>query len=123
LELFSPTPENVVSAGSSPIPQEKKTDVNIATQMLNDAIRNNFDTAMLISADSDQVPTIEMVRSVFKKKVVVVFPPKRSSADLQGVSNAVIRLGEGKLKSSILPEKVKLPSGKEIECPAKWLVK
>ncbi len=102
-------------------PQEKKTDVNIATQILRDAIQNNFDVAYLISGDSDQVPTIKMTRMVFKKKVVVIFPPKRVSAELQKVANAVYRLGEAKLKASLLPEKVKLPSGKEIECPQKWL--
>jgi uncharacterized LabA/DUF88 family protein len=102
-------------------PQEKKTDVNIATQILNDAIHNNFDVAYLISGDSDQVPTIQMTRMVFKKKVVVVFPPKRASAELQNIANSVYRLGEAKFKLSLLPEKVKLPSGKEIECPPKWL--
>jgi len=32
---------------------EKRTDVNIATHMLVDAFQNSFDTAILISADSD----------------------------------------------------------------------
>lgn len=101
-------------------PQEKKTDVNIATQILSDAIHNNLDTAILISADNDQVPTIEMTRQVFKKKVIVVFPPRRTSADLQAAANFVYRLGESKLQQSRLPQTVKLPSGKEIQCPAKW---
>jgi uncharacterized LabA/DUF88 family protein len=102
-------------------PQEKKTDVNIATQILYDAIHNNFDTAFLITGDSDQVPTIEMTRQIFKKRVVIVFPPKRVSAELQQVANAIYRLSETKLKQSLLPEKVKLPSGKEIVCPEKWM--
>lgn len=104
-------------------PQEKKTDVNIATQILHDAIFNNFDTAFLITGDSDQVPTIEMTRSIFRKRIVVFFPPRRHSADLQGVATAVYRIGEAKFLQSLLPEKVKLPSGKIIECPEKWLGK
>jgi uncharacterized LabA/DUF88 family protein len=102
-------------------PQEKKTDVNIATQILYDAIRNNFDTAILITGDSDQVPTIEMTRQVFKKRVIVVFPPKRISTDLHKAANAVYYLGEQKLKQSLLPDKVKLPSGRDLECPPKWV--
>ena len=34
--------------------EEKMTDVNIAVQMLADAFEDRFDTALLISADSDQ---------------------------------------------------------------------
>ncbi len=120
---FQPDPKRCTKCGQVAYhPQEKKTDVNIATQILNDAIHNNFDTAILISADSDQVPTIEMTRRVFKKKVVVVFPPKRTSAELQSAANFVYRLGESKLRQSLMPDNVKLPSGKEIACPAKWLV-
>lgn len=39
-------------------PEEKKTDVNIATEMLNDAWRNKFDCAVLISNDSDMAPAL-----------------------------------------------------------------
>lgn len=104
-------------------PQEKKTDVNIATQILHDAIFNNFDSAFLITGDSDQVPTIEMTRRIFKKRLIVFFPPKRQSADLQAVATAVYRIGETKFQKSLLPEQIKLPSGKVIQCPEKWLVK
>jgi len=54
---FQPDPKRCGKCGAVAFhPQEKKTDVNIATQILNDAIHNNLDTAILISADSDQVP-------------------------------------------------------------------
>jgi len=120
---FQPDPKRCTQCGHIAYhPQEKKTDVNIATQILNDAIHNNFDTAILISADSDQVPTIEMTRRIFKKKVVVTFPPRRISAELQSTANFVYHLGESKFRQSLMPATVKLPSGKEIKCPAKWLV-
>lgn len=38
---------------------EKMTDVNIATQMLSDAYNDRFDTAILISGDSDLVPPLK----------------------------------------------------------------
>ena len=44
--------------------EEKMTDVNIATEMLTDAFENKFDTALLISADSDLVPTIKAGLSI-----------------------------------------------------------
>ena len=38
------------------------TDVNIATAMLTDAYRDRFDTALLVSADSDLVPPVRAAR-------------------------------------------------------------
>ena len=120
---FQPDPKRCANCGHVAYhPQEKKTDVNIATQILNDAIHNNFDTAILVSADSDQVPTVQMTRQVFKKKVIVAFPPKRISAELQSVANFTYPLGESKFRQSLLPDKVQLPSGRVLACPAKWLV-
>ncbi len=60
----------------SPHPQEKKTDVNIATQMICDAYSEAYDTALLISGDSDLVPAIDAVRKLSpKKRIVIAFPP------------------------------------------------
>lgn len=54
------------------------TDVNIATQILIDAYQDKYDMAMLISGDSDLVPPIKAMHKIFnKKRVFVVFPPKR----------------------------------------------
>jgi len=66
------------------IPEEKKTDVNISTQMVADAFLDRFDVALLISGDSDLVPPIEIIRQYCpNKRVVVAFPPGRFSADLK----------------------------------------
>jgi len=82
-----------------------------------------FDTALLISGDSDHVPTIETVRQTFGKNVIVAFPPKRESADLQAVATATFRIGKAKFESSLLPRPVILPNGRVIECPQSgfWL--
>ncbi len=54
---FQPDPKECRKCGGTAFhPQEKKTDVNIATQMLNDAIHNNFDTARF-SAEMQKVAT------------------------------------------------------------------
>ncbi|MGH9629467.1 MAG: NYN domain-containing protein [Bryobacteraceae bacterium] len=41
---------------------EKMTDVNIAVELLQDAFQGAFDTAILISADSDLIAPIAAVR-------------------------------------------------------------
>jgi uncharacterized LabA/DUF88 family protein len=64
-------------------PSEKMTDVNIAVELLEDAFLETFDTALLISADSDLVAPVEAVRKHFpNKRVVVACPPNRFSQHL-----------------------------------------
>ena len=44
---------------------EKMTDVNIATHLIIDAFQDRYDMAMLISGDSDLVPPIKAVHSLY----------------------------------------------------------
>jgi hypothetical protein len=101
-------------------PQEKKTDVNIATQMICDGLRDKFDTALLITGDSDQVPTIQMITHEFNKSVIVAFPPERLSAELKLYARANMTIGAQKFKDAIMSHSTTLPNGVVIECPQKW---
>jgi uncharacterized LabA/DUF88 family protein len=102
-------------------PQEKKTDVNIATQLLCDAFNDHFDTALVISGDADLVPPVEAVRQLFpRKRIVVAFPPKRYSSELAGAGHSRMNIFEAKFRQSRLPLKIRTPLGVEIECPSKW---
>jgi uncharacterized LabA/DUF88 family protein len=55
--------------------EEKRTDVNIAVYMLDDAYRNLADTFALVSGDSDLVPPIRAIRNRFPDKRVIVYVP------------------------------------------------
>lgn len=57
------------------IPQEKRTDVNIAIFMLDDAYRDACDHLILFSGDSDLVPALNMVKLRFPKKKITVYVP------------------------------------------------
>jgi len=101
--------------------EEKMTDVNIATELLVDAFQDAFDTALLISADSDLVAPVRAVRSRFPaKRVVVVFPPRRQSIQLKDAASACFTIGRAKLAASQLPERVRSPSGFELQRPRRW---
>lgn len=104
------------------VPHEKKTDVNIAVEMLMDAYADVFDTAMLISADSDLVPPITAIRRLFpQKRVVVFFPPQRFSAELQQVAHGGgMQIGRAKFSSNQLPECVTKSNGRKLIRPTKW---
>lgn len=102
--------------------EEKKTDVNIAVRLLEDAYDDRFDTAMVISGDSDLVPPVESVRSRFPhKRVVVAAPPKRWSAQLKQAANAALRIWPKTIESNRLPDPVVASNGVELRAPAGWL--
>lgn len=103
------------------IPEEKKTDVNISTEMVADAFLNRFDVAILVSGDSDLVPPIEAIRQHQPhKRVVVAFPPARSSEDLRRVAHAWFWINERKFRVSLLPNPVVKPNGHKLYKPLEW---
>jgi uncharacterized LabA/DUF88 family protein len=101
--------------------EEKMTDVNIATRLLLDAFHDRFDTALLISADSDLTTPVEQVLSSFPgKRVIVVQPPGRNSVKLRGAATASFTLGEAKIRQSQLPATVTTASGHVLNRPGYW---
>jgi len=101
--------------------EEKKTDVNIACHLLTDAMDGRFDVALLLSADSDLVPPVEIVRSRWPaKKVIAVFPPRRNSDALKKTCHGHTWINEDKLKQCLLPENVTIAPGKTVSRPASW---
>jgi hypothetical protein len=58
-------------------PEEKRTDVNIALQMLDDVHHARADRMILVSGDSDLVPALEMVKAQSPQTQVIVYVPSR----------------------------------------------
>ena len=101
--------------------EEKMTDVNIAVEMLQDAFADAFDTALVLSADSDLTAPVEAVRGGFpKKRIVIASPPNRQSKRLESAAHATFRIGRKKLKDSQLPEQVTKADGFVLHRPASW---
>lgn len=101
--------------------EEKMTDVNIASHLLVDAFQDRFDTALVVSGDSDLTTPIRMVRETFpQKRVIVAFPPARHSGQLQRAAHGHLRIGEDKLRNSLLPDEVAAASGFVIKRPDRW---
>lgn len=82
--------------------EEKGSDVNIATYLLLDAFRKDFEQALIISNDSDLALPIEVVRNEFSLPVGVAFPcsnPKRvPSAKLRSVATFTRDIRENSLR-------------------------
>src|ERR1700736_5219643 len=60
------------------VPEEKRTDVNIAVSMVDDAYQNACDHFVLMSGDSDLVPGLATVRQRFPAKKITVYVPSRN---------------------------------------------
>jgi uncharacterized LabA/DUF88 family protein len=103
------------------VPNEKMTDVNIAVEIFSDAAKDKFDTALLLSADSDLAPLVRAVKNTFThKRIVVAFPPKRESVELRNIAHACLRIGRANFARSLFPDKVKKPDGFILQRPPSW---
>jgi uncharacterized LabA/DUF88 family protein len=101
--------------------EEKMTDVNIAMSLLVDAQQDLFDTALLVSADSDLTGPVLKVRRLFPdKRVVIAFPPARSSARLLQEANAAFTISRKTLHDSQLPDQITKRDGFVLRRPAEW---
>jgi len=103
------------------IPSEKMTDVNIAVEMMSDAYQGHFDTALLVSADSDLTAPIVTIKNLFpEKRVIVAFPPLRHSVQLQRLAHGYLQIGRANLAKSIFPDKIQKADGFTLEKPSEW---
>lgn len=87
-------------------PEEKGSDVNLASHLLNDAHNNCFDIAIVISNDSDLAGPIEMVIKELNKTVVILNPQDHPSIILAKLA-PIKKIREGVLKESQLPHELK----------------
>ena len=102
-------------------PEEKMTDVNIATQMLVDAFTDWADVLIVVSADSDLTPPILAVRAHFpRKRLVVAMPPRRGSKRLRQATHGYLAVGRDLLRDSQLPDVVTTAAGHPLRRPDSW---
>lgn len=106
-------------------PEEKRTDVNIAVHMLDDAYQDVCDRFVIVSGDSDLVPAINHVKLRFPEKEIIVYVPARSE-----IRGAAVELREAADKNKTLPlqifphsqfpSEIRDASGKGISRPKAW---
>ena len=102
-------------------PKEKMTDVNIATKIIADAFRDEYDMALLISGDSDLTPPIKEVHELFKdKRIFIAFPPKRHNSSMGLVAKGSMIIGRKKLVDAQVDEEVISKTGYKLRIPTDW---
>ena len=102
--------------------EEKKSDVNIATHMIEDGYQEKYECMVLISNDTDLTTPLISIKRNLKKRVVVVSPYETVHADLRKSSHYAKRIKTNDIfEKSQFPLKMKTPKG-EIHCPKSWLL-
>lgn len=95
--------------------EEKETDVNIAIYLMKKAFQDEFDTAYILSGDSDLSPAIEQIKSLFPhKNIKCIIPIARSAEHIKNICDSHHRMKEKHLRTSQLPDSIVLDSTKNI---------
>jgi|SRR5690242_17907964 len=101
--------------------EEKERDVSIAVSLVEDAANRQYDTAIVVSGDSDLCPAVRAAKRLAPTdRIVVVFPPRRQSDPLRAVADGVLHIDRRMLHQSQLPPKVISAGGILLERPAYW---
>lgn len=99
-------------------PEEKETDVNIASHIVYDSCKENINCIVLLSNDTDLKTPLKFAKYRLKKKVVVITPTislkkptdsicsNKPHIELRKLSNVNLSIEEHHLKNSQFPHKV-----------------
>ncbi len=108
-------------------PEEKGSDVNLASWLLMDAFDGRYDVALVISNDSDLATPVAMVRDRFPVSVGVAGPcyfrNRQPSYELENAASFtahITRRHRELLRASQFPEVVELGGGKRAFRPKRW---
>jgi len=101
--------------------EEKQTDVNIAIYLLEFAFKDEYDTAVIITGDSDLIPSIKSVSSIFPSKSIwLIIPIGRDAKELTNCCDKHMKIKEKHLKTSLFPEEIIINDTTKLICPPKW---
>ena len=93
------------------LPEEKGSDVNLGSRLLNDAWSDAFDGTAVLTSDSDLTAPIRL--SVARDKTVLIIHPDNNPA--RSLTNSAT--GSLHLHDSQLPSEITLANGKVVRKP------
>jgi hypothetical protein len=99
--------------------EEKGSDVNLATLLVSDAFRGDFEAAAVLSTDSDLALPIQLVKSELHLPVGVLFPSGRYSVELAQAASFKRTINRSHLRKCQLPATLADARG-VITKPVRW---
>ena len=99
--------------------EEKGTDVNLASYMLLDAFRNDYEQAVVVSNDADLLTPIKIVQDEFGLSVGVLNPQKKPSRALKDAADFYRQIRQGPISASQFPDTLTDATG-AFHKPPRW---
>lgn len=113
------------------VSEEKGSDVNLATHLLMDGFRGDYEAAVVVSDDSDLIEPIRMVRNELKLRVGILNPQlhinpttgkrvRRYELEKAATSGFYRNIDRGLLPVCLLPDPVIAADGTRLVKPRGW---
>lgn len=101
--------------------EEKQTDVNLAIKMIENCHYDECQKIILISGDSDFLPPLKLIKNIYKKELLVMFPPTKYTNSIVQLNINYLQMEKHKPKwNKALMENVIELDGKTYRKPVEW---
>jgi hypothetical protein len=97
--------------------EEKETDVNISLHLLNDCYKQPLEQILLLTNDTDLVPAVQMIRVEFPHIKIVQASIRKPHVVWDRVADESRTISAAMHRHSLLPERIKLASGRILTRP------
>lgn len=118
-------PRMALPAGAAPVvafvwkTEEKGSDVNLGAHLVRDAFQKKFETAAVLTDDTDLAEPIRIVGQELGMPVILLTPTNRPGSSLLAYVSDVRHIGPY-LGPCQLPNPVTTPNGKTVVKPTSW---
>lgn len=101
--------------------EEKETDVTIAIKVVEIFMKEECDTAVIVSGDTDLSPAIRKCKALFpQKKILFCFPYARKNKELATLAPGSFSINKKQYIKHQFPNPVILTDGRKIFKPRSW---
>lgn len=102
--------------------EEKGSDVNLAVHMLNDALTDKYDAALLLSQDTDLCEPMRMVRENGKVLGLVCLDGREPNKRLREHASFIRHVTHARLAAAQFPNELVDAKGRVIVKPEEWRI-
>jgi uncharacterized LabA/DUF88 family protein len=101
--------------------EEKETDVAISVKLMEILLKDEADTVVLVTGDTDLAPAVRTAAVLFpSKQICFAFPYRRKNNELAQLVSKHFQIRKERYPAHQFPDPVVLPNGKSVSKPKGW---
>ncbi|MFH1997717.1 MAG: NYN domain-containing protein [Patescibacteria group bacterium] len=101
--------------------EEKETDVTIAIKVVELFLKNDCDTCVIVSGDTDLSPAVRKCKAIFpQKNIIFAFPFNRKNKELLKISPNSFSISKKQYIKHQFANPITLATGQKINKPSSW---